>query len=69
MRALPVHDAFAGDGVLRPDGLMVHDLFLLRAKPPADSRGEWDLLQVLDTIPGETVFPSPEEERHCPLAR
>ena len=69
MRSMPVNDAFVRDGLLRPDGLMVHDLYLLRVKQPSESHGEWDLLQVLDTIPGPTVFPTLEEEERCRLAR
>ena len=69
MRRLPVQDAFAAKGALRADGLMVHDLYLLQAKRAAGSGGEWDLLDVLDTIPGETVFPALSEEQSCHLAQ
>lgn len=47
---------------------MVHDLYLLRVKQPSELHSEWDLLQVLDTIPGQTIFPSLEEEQSCHLA-
>ena len=42
MRATPVDDAFARNGHLRPDGLMVHDLYLARVKTPAESKKPWD---------------------------
>jgi branched-chain amino acid transport system substrate-binding protein len=69
MRSMPVQDAFTNHGTLRPDGLMVHDLFLMRVKLPSESAGEWDLLHTLSTIPGDTVFPSMDEEQDCALAR
>ena len=65
MRRMPVQDMFTSHGVLRPDGLMVHDLFLMRVKQPSESEGDWDLLQTLSTIPGGTVFPKMDEEQGC----
>ena len=59
MRELPVEDVFTAHGVLREDGRMVHDLFLVRAKSPQDSAGPRDLITVVDKIPGEKVFRSP----------
>jgi branched-chain amino acid transport system substrate-binding protein len=67
MRTMPVNDAFATDGVLRPDGLMVHDLMLVRVKAPAQSKSEWDLYEVLDRISGASAFP-PMKGKGCALA-
>jgi branched-chain amino acid transport system substrate-binding protein len=67
MRAMPVNDAFATDGVLRPDGLMVHDLMLVRVKAPAQSKSEWDLYEVLERIAGANAFP-PMKGEGCKLA-
>jgi branched-chain amino acid transport system substrate-binding protein len=66
MRAMPVDDVFARGGVLRPDGLMVHDLLLVRAKAPDQSKGPWDLYDVLEQIPGAAAFPALAAEG-CPL--
>src|SRR5262249_29830563 len=49
MQATRVNDFFAHNGHLRPDGRMVHDMYLVQAKAPADSHGEWDLYRVLAT--------------------
>ncbi len=62
MRAMPVNDMFTQGGLLRPDGLMVHDLLLVRAKTPAQSRSEWDLYEILDRIPGTAAFPGMKGE-------
>jgi branched-chain amino acid transport system substrate-binding protein len=56
MRETPVNDAFTPDGRLRPDGRMVHDVYLVRIKSPAESKGEWDLLKLVATIPGDKAF-------------
>ncbi|HEX2943307.1 MAG TPA: ABC transporter substrate-binding protein [Rhodopila sp.] len=66
MRATKVDDMFAQGGVLRPDGLMVHDLLLVRAKAPAQSKGPWDLYEILSRIPGNEAFP-PLKSGGCPL--
>ncbi|KCV81353.1 ABC-type branched-chain amino acid transport systems, periplasmic component [Actibacterium atlanticum] len=65
MRELPVQDMFAKDGVLRSDGRMVHDMYLAEVKAPSDSDGEWDLLKIVRTIPGEEAF-GPLSESTCP---
>jgi branched-chain amino acid transport system substrate-binding protein len=56
MRASKVDDAFTPAGTLRPDGRMVHDVYLVQIKSPAESKGEWDLLKLVATIPGEKAF-------------
>ncbi len=66
MRATPINDMFARGGVLRPDGLMVHDMLLVQAKAPAESKSEWDLYNVLDRIPGASAFPD-MATAGCPL--
>ena len=69
MRDTPVNDAFAEGGRLRPDGRMVHDVYLVQIKSPAESHGEWDLLKLVATIPGEEAF-RPLTDGGCPaLAR
>jgi branched-chain amino acid transport system substrate-binding protein len=66
LRATTIHDVFADPGIIRPDGKMVHDMYLLRVKQPARSTGEWDLYDVVATIPGETLA-RPLAESPCPL--
>ena len=36
MRETKVDDAFTPNGTLRPDGRMVHDLYLVQIKAPAE---------------------------------
>jgi branched-chain amino acid transport system substrate-binding protein len=68
MRAMPVEDFFAGKATLRADGRLVYDMYLAQVKTPAESKGEWDLYKILETIPAqETVRPAAESE--CPLLK
>ena len=50
MRATPVNDMFATGGYLREDGRMVHDMYLMEVKSPAESTGEWDIFKLLATV-------------------
>ena len=68
MREMPVKDFFAENGVVRPDGRMVHDMYLAQVKTPAESKGPWDLFKILGTVPGDKAF-RPMSEGGCPLVK
>jgi len=68
MRALPIHDFFAEHGTLRPDGRMVHDMYVMQVKTPAESKGEWDLLKLIGTVPGDRAF-RPQSQGGCALVK
>ena len=68
MRELPINDFMTRNGRIREDGRIIRDMYLMRAKRPQDSRGEWDLLEVVKTIPGDQAF-RPLAESQCPLVR
>ena len=68
MKANHVNDFFARNGVIRADGRVVHDMYLAEAKSPAESKGEWDLMKILRTIPGDEAF-KPLTESTCPLVK
>jgi branched-chain amino acid transport system substrate-binding protein len=65
MREMPVNDFFAHGGKLREDGRMVHDMYLMRFKRPAQSTGKWDLYELVTTVPGDQAF-RPLNEGGCP---
>jgi branched-chain amino acid transport system substrate-binding protein len=56
MRALPVNDMFASNGVVRADGRMVHDMYLAQVKDPGQSKKPWDYYSIVKTIKGEDAF-------------
>jgi branched-chain amino acid transport system substrate-binding protein len=68
MRAIPINDFMTKNGTPRIDGTVQRDMFLLRAKTPAQSNSEWDLLEVAEVIPGQQAF-RPMEEGGCRLVR
>jgi branched-chain amino acid transport system substrate-binding protein len=68
MRAVPVNDIYTTDGRIRADGRLVHDMFLVRVKTPAESKGPWDYEEILQSIPGKQAFRA-ESDAGCPLAK
>ncbi len=68
MKKVPVNDFFAKNGKIRNDGLMVHDMFLMQVKKPADSHYPWDYYNVRATIPGAEAF-EPLSQSRCPLIK
>ena len=66
MMATPVNDMFAKNGKIRADGRMVHDMYLVQVKTPAESKGEWDLYKIVRTIPGDEAY-RPVAESKCKL--
>jgi branched-chain amino acid transport system substrate-binding protein len=67
MRAMPVNDFFAAGGRIRPDGRMVHDMYLVEVKTPAESHYPWDYYKIVRTLPGDAVFRPPIAD--CPLVK
>lgn len=68
MRATPVNDIYTQGGHIRPDGLMVHDMYLAQVKTPAESHGPWDYYKIIATVPGEQAF-GPLSASACPLSK
>jgi branched-chain amino acid transport system substrate-binding protein len=68
MREIPINDFMTRNGSIRVDGRVIREMYLMRAKRPGQNRGEWDLLEVAETIPGEQAF-RPLNEGGCPLVR
>ena len=68
MKKVPVNDFFAKNGKIRDDGLMVHDMYLMQVKKPADSHYPWDYYNVRATIPGADAF-EPLSQSRCPLIK
>jgi branched-chain amino acid transport system substrate-binding protein len=68
MREIPVNDFYAKNGTVRADGRLLHDMYFIEVKTPAQSTGAWDYYNVLATIPGDQAF-LPLEEGGCPLVK
>jgi branched-chain amino acid transport system substrate-binding protein len=68
MQETPINDMFAKNGKLRPDGRMVHDMYLFQVKKPSESKGAWDYYNLKGTIKGEDAF-QPMAQSRCPALK
>jgi branched-chain amino acid transport system substrate-binding protein len=68
MKSMKINDFFTKDGVIREDGRMVHDMYLMQVKTPAESKYDWDYYKVVATIPGAEAF-QPLEKSTCALVK
>jgi branched-chain amino acid transport system substrate-binding protein len=66
LKATEINDMFAKHGVIRPDGRMVHDMYLMQVKSPAESKYPWDYYKLVQTVPGDQAF-TPKAESKCSL--
>lgn len=63
LKANTINDMFAKGAVIRPDGRMVHDLYLAQVKTPAESKAPWDYLKLVEKIPGDQAFTTKAESK------
>jgi len=56
MHELPVNEAYNKDVEVRQDGRVLHDIYLVKVKSPAESKKPYDYYQVLSKIPGKDAF-------------
>lgn len=68
MREIPVNDDVMRNASIRPDGRVIHDMYLYEVKKPSESKHEWDLAKLVATIPAEEAF-APLEQSTCPLVK
>ncbi len=68
MKKTPINDFFAKNGQIRDDGRMVHDMYLLQVKKPAESTTPWDYYNVRATIPAAEAF-QPLSASRCSLIK
>lgn len=68
MREMPVEDMFSRNGKLLPNGRMIHDMYLVEVKSPAESKYPWDYYKILATVPAEKAFRKLSEST-CPLSK
>ncbi len=63
-----VNDMFVKDAVIRPDGLLEHDMYIVQVKTPAESKGEWDFYKILKTMKGDEAYGKLADSA-CPLVK
>ena len=68
MRETPINDFMTKNGKLRIDGRVVRDFYLFEVKKPSESKGEWDLYKLVQTVAGDQAF-RPLDKGECPLVK
>jgi branched-chain amino acid transport system substrate-binding protein len=63
-----INDMFAKNGYVRADGRMIHDMYLMQVKSPAESKEPWDNFKLVQTIPGEEAYTKLANSK-CPLVK
>jgi branched-chain amino acid transport system substrate-binding protein len=66
MRKTKINDMFAKGGFIREDGRMVHDMYLMQVKTPAESTEPWDYYKVAEVFKGEAAWTTKAESK-CAL--
>lgn len=66
MKAMPVNDMYNSNVKIRPDGRVLHTMYLMQVKSPAQSKYAHDDYTVLAKIPGDEAF-RPMDQGGCPL--
>ncbi|MCB4771834.1 ABC transporter substrate-binding protein [Ancylobacter sp. Lp-2] len=64
--ALNVADFFIANGDLLPNGRMIHDMYLVEVKTPAEVTEKEDFLKLVETVPAKQAF-RPLSESDCKL--
>ncbi|HUR88267.1 MAG TPA: ABC transporter substrate-binding protein [Ramlibacter sp.] len=68
MKKQKINDMFATGGYIREDGLMVHDMYVMQVKTPAESKYPWDYYKLVKKMSGEEAF-GPLSDSTCPAVK
>jgi branched-chain amino acid transport system substrate-binding protein len=67
LKTMKINDMFAKGGYIRADGVMVHEMYIMQVKTPAESKYPWDYYKLVKKMSGEEAF-GPITGA-CPLAK
>ncbi len=56
LKKMKINDMFTDNGYVRADGVMVHDMYVMQVKTPAESKYPWDYYKVIKKMNGEEAF-------------
>jgi branched-chain amino acid transport system substrate-binding protein len=68
LKKTKINDMFTKDGYIRADGLMVHTMYVMQVKTPAESKYPWDYYKVVKVMSGEEADGS-QPDPACSLAK
>ncbi|MGK5018003.1 ABC transporter substrate-binding protein [Janthinobacterium sp. HLS12-2] len=66
LKKTKINDMFTQNGEVRPDGRMVHDMYLMEVKKPSESKYPWDYYKVVATVSGTQAYVTKAESK-CSL--
>lgn len=68
LKKTKISDMFTSDGHVRADGLMVHSMYVMQVKTPAESKYPWDYYKVIKIMPGDEAFGT-QPDPTCPFLK
>jgi branched-chain amino acid transport system substrate-binding protein len=68
MKKTKINDFFAKGGYIREDGLMIHDMYVMKVKTPAESKYPWDYYKVVKVMSGEEADGA-QPDPTCPMIK
>jgi len=68
LKKTKINDMFTKNGYIRADGLMVHTMYVMQVKTPAESKYPWDYYKVIKVMSGEEADGS-QPDPSCALAK
>jgi branched-chain amino acid transport system substrate-binding protein len=68
LKKTKINDMFTKNGYVRADGLMVHTMYVMQVKTPAESKYPWDYYKVIKIMSGEEADGS-QPDAACLLAK
>jgi branched-chain amino acid transport system substrate-binding protein len=68
LKKAKINDVFAKNGYVRADGLMIHTMYVMQVKKPAESKYPWDYYKVIKVMSGDEAFGS-QPDPTCPLIK
>ncbi len=63
LKKTKINDMFTSNGEIRPDGRMVHDMYLMEVKKQSESKYPWDYYKVVATVPGAQAYLTKAESK------
>jgi branched-chain amino acid transport system substrate-binding protein len=68
LKKVKINDMFTKNGYVRADGLMVHTMYVMQVKTPAESKYPWDYYKVIKVMSGEEADGS-QPDPSCSLSK
>ncbi len=68
LKKTKINDMFTQGGYVRADGLMVHTMYVMQVKTPAESKYPWDYYKVVKVLTGEEADGA-QPDQTCPMIK